>query len=94
MKKAAAVNKKKVVVAEKEPVLPKDGPKPIRYVRLVELPLAPGDAYQGYQPEIIHVLGDTIVERTMISKPNLFEFAWSQAGEYIDPRNVLPTEEQ
>lgn len=58
-----------------------------RFIRIVELPRAPGDAYTGYQPELIWVDGDKVVRRKMIDKPNLFEYAYTNAGEMIDPRN-------
>ena len=46
-----------------------------------------GDAFQGYQPELVWLDGDRVVRRKLVDKPNLFEFAFTQAGEYIDPRN-------
>lgn len=64
-----------------------------RYVRILELPRQPGDAFTGYQPEIILVQNDRVISREQVSKPNLFEYAFTQAGELIDPRNVVPTEE-
>jgi hypothetical protein len=58
-----------------------------RFIRIVELPLHPGDTLRGYQPEIIWVEGDRVVRRKLVDKPNLFEYAYTNAGELIDPRN-------
>lgn len=57
------------------------------FIRMKELPMKPGDVYQGYQVEQIIVLGDQIIERKLVGKPNVFEMAFSSAGELIDPRN-------
>jgi hypothetical protein len=58
-----------------------------RYIRIIEHPLKSGEAFQGFQPEVIWVENDKIVRRKLVDKPNLFEFAFTQAGELIDPRN-------
>lgn len=58
-----------------------------RFIRIIELEKKHGDTFPGFQPEIIQVVNDKVVKRTMVSKPNLFEFAFTQAGELIDPRN-------
>lgn len=58
-----------------------------RFIRIVELPRKPGDAFAGYQPEIIWVQDGQVIRRAMVDKPNLFEYAFTQAGELIDPRN-------
>jgi hypothetical protein len=59
-----------------------------RFIRIVELPRKPGDTLIGYQAEVIWIDdADRVVKRKLIDKPNLFEYAYTQAGEYIDPRN-------
>lgn len=58
-----------------------------RFIRIVELERKAGDTFAGYQPELIWVKDDEVVQRKLIDKPNLFEYAFTQAGEYIDPRN-------
>lgn len=58
-----------------------------RFVRIVELPMKPGDTLRGYQTEIIQVEGDKVIARKLVDKPNLFEYAYSHAGDLIDPRN-------
>lgn len=81
----------KKVVATKpiEPVESVESVKLQRFLRIVELPRKPGDTYVGYQPEIIWVdpQTDRVVKRKLVDKPNLFEYAFTQAGEFIDPRN-------
>ena len=84
MSVAKKLSEKKKVAASTAPIE--------RYVRILELPLQPGDAFVGYQPEIILVQSDRVISREQVSKPNLFEYAFTQAGELIDPRNVVPTE--
>jgi len=71
---------------------PKAASKPTkleRFIRIVEMPLKPGDMYQSYQPEIVIIDGDRVVQRRLVDKPNLFEYAFTQAGELIDPRNEV-----
>lgn len=84
MSVARSIGKKKKEAAEAVRTV-QAGPE--RYIRILELPRAPGDQYQGYQPEIVYVENDRIVRRELVSKPNLFEYAFTQAGELIDPRN-------
>lgn len=66
-------------------------PRPLRecqrFIRIVELERKQGDVFSGFQPEIIWVDGDRVVKRKVVDKPNLFEYAFTQAGELIDPRN-------
>lgn len=67
---------------------PPEPPKKLeRFIRIIELPRKPTDAFVGYQPEVVWVEGDRIIKRKLVDKPNLFEFAFTQAGELIDPRN-------
>lgn len=67
--------------------------KPIMFVRIVEHPVPPADTLKGYQPEVIWVDEDRVVKRQLAGKPNLFEYAFSMAGDLIDPRNEsLPDE--
>jgi len=64
-----------------------------RFIRIVEIPMQKNDAFKGYQPEIIWVDKDQVVRRKLVDKPNLFEFAFSNAADAIDPRNEsLPYE--
>lgn len=58
-----------------------------RYIRIIEHPLKQGESFPGFQPEVIWADGDRIVKRKLVDKPNLFEYAFTQAGEMIDPRN-------
>jgi hypothetical protein len=58
-----------------------------RYIRIIEHPMKTGESFQGFQPEVIWVENDRIVRRKLVGKPNLFEYAFTQSGEMIDPRN-------
>lgn len=58
-----------------------------RFIRIIEHPLKKGESFPGFQPEVIWVENDHIVKRKLVDKPNLFEYAFTQAGEMIDPRN-------
>lgn len=58
-----------------------------RFIRVVELPLKAGEQFRGYQPEVVWLQDDQVVRRELLGKPNLFEYAYTQAGEFIDPRN-------
>jgi hypothetical protein len=69
---------------------PSTKPKLTRFIRIIEHPLKPGDAFQGYQPECIWLdENDKVVRRKVIDKPNLFEYAYLKAGEIVDPRVEL-----
>lgn len=74
-------------MAKQEPAKQEPKKKLQRFIRIVQLPLAAGDTFTGYQPELIWVDGDKVVRRKLVDKPNLFEFAYSSAGELVDPRN-------
>jgi hypothetical protein len=58
-----------------------------RFFRIVELPLGPGDTLRGYQAEMVSVEGDRIVERVLLDKPNMFEYAQTHLVDLMDPRN-------
>lgn len=62
--------------------------KAIKYYRIVESKPKPGDTYFSYQAEEISVIDDMVVERTLIDKPNLFEYAAAKMADLTDPRNV------
>jgi hypothetical protein len=63
-------------------------PKLTRFVRIVELLPKTGEAFRGYQPELLWLDEQgSVVKREMVDKPNLFEYAFAQAGDLIDPRN-------
>ncbi len=57
-----------------------------RFIRIVQIPSTDGDHFPGYQPEIVFIKDDKVVRRILIDKPNLFEYAYTKAGEFIDPR--------
>lgn len=58
-----------------------------KFYRIKEHDLLPGDVYKGYQPEVIEIEGDKVVSRSLIDKPNLFEYAQTHLIDLIDPRN-------
>lgn len=60
-----------------------------KFFRIVELDLKSGDSFRGYQPEIITVQDGVVIDREMVSKPDLFEFAQAAAVDLIDPRNAV-----
>lgn len=57
-----------------------------RFVRIIELPPEGGDHFPGFQPEIVFIKDDKVIKRVLVDKPNLFEYAYTKAGEFIDPR--------
>lgn len=57
-----------------------------KYIRIRKV-TRPGDNYDAYQPEVLEVQQGVIVNQYLIDKPNLFEFAFSTAADFIDPRN-------
>ena len=78
---AYQVETKESVEFDKQPP-----PKLDRFVRLVEV-TRPTDHFPAYQPEIVFLHGDKVVERRMISKPDLFAYAHPVAIDMVDPRN-------
>lgn len=58
-----------------------------RFFRIVEHPLKPGDTFRGYQPELIEVADGMVIERKLINKPDMFEYAQSHMIDLMDPRN-------
>ena len=57
-----------------------------RFVRIIQIPPKAEFQFPGYQAEMILVDGEQVVERKLIDKPNLFEYAFYQAAELVDPR--------
>lgn len=56
-----------------------------RYIRIKNV-TRDEDQFPAYQTEVIEVVDDTIVSRRLIGVPDLFEYAYSQAGLLVDPR--------
>lgn len=82
------------------PIESKPAPRPLpavdaapveQFLRILELERKPGDTYVGYQIQRVVVQGDKVLKREMVGKPDMFEYAFTQAGELIDPRNRLET---
>lgn len=63
-----------------------------KFYRIKELPLPAGDTFRGYQVEEITVCEDIVVDRKMVDRPNLFEYAQTHAVDLMDPRNVRAAE--
>ncbi len=61
-------------------------PKPEKFFRLVEHDLENGDTLRGYQPELVEILGDRVTHRTLLEKPDVFEYAQTRLIDLIDPR--------
>lgn len=57
------------------------------FVRIKKHPLKPGDHFEAFQPEIVYVQGDKVVDRKLVSKPDMFEMAFAIAADMVDPRN-------
>lgn len=82
--------KKKTPAPKPSNVVPlKAEKKPEMFIRIVEHEMKPGDAYRGYQAEVVEVLGDKVISRRLVDKPNLFEYAQSHAIDLVDPRNYV-----
>ncbi len=60
-----------------------------KFVRLRRTPASEGGHFDAYQVEIVEIQGAAVVSRELYDKPNLFEFAWAQAADLVDPRNEL-----
>lgn len=58
-----------------------------KFYRIVEHPLEKGATYRGYQAEVVHISDGAVVERALIGKPNLFEYAQTALVDLLDPRN-------
>ena len=62
-----------------------------RFIRLIPLGRRDGH-YDGFQPELIEVINDRVTSRRLISKPNLYEYAFAIAADVLDPRNEVKYE--
>lgn len=61
-----------------------------RFIRIIEHDRKPGDQFRGYQCETIQVLGNKVMERKLVGKVDVFEMAYSTAGDLVDPREKMP----
>lgn len=62
-----------------------------KYIRLIPLGRGTGH-FDAFQPEVIEVVGDEVVSRKILDKPNLYEFAYAIAADHLDPRNEVKYE--
>jgi len=75
----------KSVPAEK-----KDKPQIVeRFIRIIQVHPKTGDTFASFQPEIITIIDDQVVERKTVGTPNFFEYAQTKAADLIDPRNQV-----
>lgn len=73
---------------EDPPVAPTESAVPIEsFVRIKKHKLKNGDHWESFQPEVVYVQGDKVVDRKMVSKPDMFEMAFAIAADMVDPRN-------
>ncbi len=60
--------------------------KPEKFFRLVEHDLQNGDTLRGYQAEMVEIVGDRVMNRSLLEKPDVFEYAQTRLIDLIDPR--------
>lgn len=59
-----------------------------RFIRILKHAKKPNDHFDGYQTEVLTIRGDKVIGRELVGKADLFEFAFAQAADLIDPRNM------
>ena len=70
------------------PIQEENIPVKEKFIRII--PLGRGNGhYDMFQAECIEVVGDKVIGRELIGKPNLYEYAYSGASDLLDPRNEV-----
>lgn len=62
-------------------------PKGETFCRMVKVEVD-NSHWPAYQGEVVHIVGDKVVKREFIDKPDMFENVYAKVADKIDPRGL------